>query len=98
MLSSCSSSGLISRSMNSSSSPRYCCRSSGRLKSTSSSPSAAREPGLPGPGQVAGVGDVELVDGHGADRGDDVVVTVIQRPVPDGRAQPGVVGAAQGGE
>src|SRR5215472_13901639 len=49
-------------------------------------------------GEVTRVGDRELVDGHRADRGDDVVETVIQRPVTDGRAELGVVRAAERGE
>ncbi len=47
---------------------------------------------------MAGVGDGELVDGHGADRRDDIVEPVIERPVPDGQAELGVVGAAEAGE
>ena len=47
---------------------------------------------------MAGVGDGELLDGRGPDGGDDVVETVIQRPVPDRRAEPGIVGAAESRE
>jgi len=47
---------------------------------------------------VAGVSDRELVDSRGADRRDDIVEAVIERPVPDGRAELGIVGAAERGE
>jgi len=58
----------------------------------------APDRGSSGSGQVAGVGDRELVDGRGADRRDDIVEAVIERLVADGRAELGIVGAAESGE
>src|SRR5215472_12562103 len=49
-------------------------------------------------GEVTRVGDRELVDGHRADRGGDVVEAVIQGAVANGRAELGVVRAAERGE